>query len=350
MGKKDASFGSTEKRSVTVRVPATSANLGPGYDVLGMSLDIWQEVTIERADTFSITTKGEGSEDVPTDSRNLIIRGCERAFAMAHKPYPTLKYTVVSQIPFMRGLGSSSAGLVAGLLGGLALAGHECQIAGEEALLQVAAEIEGHPDNVCPAIYGGLQMGMHTGERYYSHRIRVPEKLLCVLFIPDAPKKNGTDANRALLKDTIPRADCVFNLQRLAFLVSSFESGRLENLRYAMEDRLHQPQRSVVMPHCPQVMQAALSAGALGSFISGAGPSVMALCEGRGVLLQEKTAGVAERIGKAMVEAADRIGCKGRVFITHPTQVGAHIASVDPPVSDEILQRFSPFRAVTSKF
>eukprot|EP01061_Rhynchopus_euleeides_P041742 TRINITY_DN729_c1_g1_i1.p2 TRINITY_DN729_c1_g1~~TRINITY_DN729_c1_g1_i1.p2 ORF type:complete len:342 (+),score=151.84 TRINITY_DN729_c1_g1_i1:60-1085(+) len=340
----------SERNSVTVRVPATSANLGPGYDTLGMSLDIWQEVTVERAAKFSITTEGEGSEQVPSDSRNLIIRGCERAFKMAGKAVPPMKYTVVSQIPFMRGLGSSSSGLVAGLLAGLALAGHECHIEGEEGLLQVAAEMEGHPDNVTPAIYGGLQMGLHTGQRYYSHRIRVPERLLCVLFIPDEPKKNGTEANRALLKDTVSRADAVFNLQRLAYLISCFEGGRLEDLHLAMDDRLHQPQRGTVMPHCHQVMKSAMEAGALCSYISGAGPSVMAFTLGHGVLIQEKSNGKAEAIGKAMVEAAARIGCKGRAFITYPTQIGAHIVKVDPPVSSDVLQRFSPFRAVTSKF
>ena len=341
----------TERKSVTVRVPATSANLGPGYDVMGMSLDIWQEVTVERAAKFSITTEGEGAEQVPNDGRNLIIKGCERAFHMAGvKDVPPLKYTVVSQIPFMRGLGSSSAGLVAGLLAGLALAGKECKIHGEEGLLQVAAEIEGHPDNVMSAIYGGLQMGLNTGERYYSHRIRIPERLQCVLFIPDEPKKNGTEANRRLLKDTIDRKDAVFNLQRLAFLVSCFESGKLDNLRYAMEDRLHQPQRGVVMPHCHQVMQAALEAGSIGSYISGAGPSVMALTLGHGVMIQEKSNGDAERIGKAMVDAAARIGVKGRAFITYPTQIGAHIVKMDPPVSSEALQRFSPFKAIVSKF
>eukprot|EP01059_Diplonema_ambulator_P017147 TRINITY_DN29127_c0_g1_i1.p1 TRINITY_DN29127_c0_g1~~TRINITY_DN29127_c0_g1_i1.p1 ORF type:complete len:344 (+),score=86.18 TRINITY_DN29127_c0_g1_i1:78-1109(+) len=335
-----------EKKSVTVRVPATTANLGPGYDVLGMALDIWQEVTCERAEEFSMVTKGEGEEMVPKDKSNLILKGIERAFEMAGKPVPPLKITVVSQIPFMRGMGSSSAGLVAGLLAGLALTGHELAVEGEEALLQEAARIEGHPDNVSPAIYGGLQMGLHTGERYFTHRIKVPERLQCVLFVPDEPKKGGTTQNRALLKPEISRADAVFNLQRLAFLVSCFETNQLGHLKYAMEDRLHQPQRGVVMPHVFQVMKAATDAGAIGSYLSGAGPAVMAFCEGRGVQLQQKTERIEERIGKAMVDAADRIGCKGRAFITYPSQIGAHIVSCDPPLSTGALHRFTPFRAL----
>eukprot|EP01060_Flectonema_neradi_P030201 TRINITY_DN432_c1_g1_i3.p1 TRINITY_DN432_c1_g1~~TRINITY_DN432_c1_g1_i3.p1 ORF type:complete len:344 (+),score=63.22 TRINITY_DN432_c1_g1_i3:84-1115(+) len=341
---------SEEKNSVTVRVPATSANLGPGYDVLGMSLDIWQEVTVERASEFSMVVEGEGSGKVPTDESNLIIKGMMRAFKMAGKELPTLKYHVVSQIPFMAGLGSSSAGLVAGLLAGLALAGHECNIEGEEELLQAAADIEGHPDNVSPAIYGGLQMGLHTGSRYYTHRIKVPVGLQCVLFIPDEPKKGGTAQNRSLLKPEISRSDAVFNLQRIAFLVSCFETGDLRNLKYAMDDRLHQPQRGVVMPHLYQIMKAATEAGALGSYLSGAGPSVMAICEGRNVQLQQKSERIEERIGKAMIEQAQLIGVPGRVFITYPTQLGAHIVKCDPPISKGTLHRFSPFRAVTSKF
>ncbi|KAJ9437182.1 Homoserine kinase [Diplonema papillatum] len=340
----------TERRSVTVRVPATSANLGPGYDVLGISLDIWQEVTVERAEKFSMHQEGEGSDKVPTDKTNLIIKGCERAFAMANKKVPPLKYHVVSQIPFMRGMGSSSAGLVAGLLAGLALTGLELGVDGEESLLQVAAEIEGHPDNVSPAIYGGLQMGLHTGERYYTQRIRVPNNMQCVLFIPDEPKKGGTEKNRALLKPMISRADAVFNLQRLAFLVSCFERGDLKGLRLAMDDKLHQPQRGVIMPHVFQVINAALGAGACGAYLSGAGPAVMAICEGRGVILQEKTKRTEERIGQAMVDAAARIGCPGRAFITYPTQIGAHVVRADPPLSSASLHRFSPFRATTAKF
>eukprot|EP01063_Lacrimia_lanifica_P025206 TRINITY_DN32988_c0_g1_i1.p1 TRINITY_DN32988_c0_g1~~TRINITY_DN32988_c0_g1_i1.p1 ORF type:complete len:342 (+),score=151.57 TRINITY_DN32988_c0_g1_i1:78-1103(+) len=334
-----------KKNSVTVRVPATSANLGPGYDVLGISLDIWQEVTVERAEKFSMECFGEGADKVPINDSNLVIRGVKAAFEMAGEKLPPLKYTVLSQIPFARGMGSSSAGLVAGLIAGLTLTGHETELKGEEALLQIAAKIEGHPDNVSPAIYGGLQMGLWTGTRWYTHRIRVPAGLQCVLFIPDKEKKGGTEQNRALLKPEVSRKDAVFNLQRVAFLVSCFESDKLHDLKYAMEDALHQPQRAMVMPHTFQVIKAALDAGALGAYLSGAGPAVMALCAGRGVMIGEKSNRVEERIAKAMVDAAARIGVTGRAFITYPTQVGAHVVKVDPPASDGVLKRFSPFKA-----
>eukprot|EP00755_Sulcionema_specki_P027323 Sspe_Gene.16702::Locus_5900_Transcript_1_1_Confidence_1.000_Length_1209::g.16702::m.16702/K00872/thrB1; homoserine kinase len=334
-----------ECKSVTVRVPATTANLGPGFDVLGMSLDIWQEVTVERADKFEMINEGEGAENVPKDDRNLVIKGVKRAFEIAGKELPTLRYHVVSMIPFMRGLGSSSAGLVAGLLAGLVLAGHKLPVEGAEALLQYAAEIEGHPDNVAPAIYGGLQMGLHTGKRYYTHRIRVPENLMCVLFIPNEPKKGGTEQQRALLKPEISRKDAVHNLQRLAFLVSCFETGKLDHLQFAMEDKLHQPQRAMVMPHTYQLINAAIQAGAAGAYLSGAGPSVMALCVGRGVQVQQSTDCIEERVGRAMLQAANSVGVPGRVFITYPTQVGAHIVRRDPPLSDKVVHRFTPFNA-----
>lgn len=326
---------------MTVRVPATSANLGSGYDVLGMSLDVWQEVTVERADAFSITVEGEGAESTPKDDSNLIIRGVRRAFDIAGKEMPNLRYHIVSNIPFMRGLGSSSAALVAGLLAGLVLAGKELRVEGEETLLQAAAEIEGHPDNVSPAIYGGIQIGMHTGARWFSHRIRVPAHMQCVLFIPDQPKKGGTEAQRRLLKPMVSREDAVFNMQRIAFLISCFESDQLQNLEYAMEDRLHQPQRGTLMPHLFQLITAAVKAGAYGAYLSGAGPAVMALCKCHRAELQEASEDVPERVGRAMLSAARLCGTGGRVVITSPTVTGAHIVHADPPLSSGSLHRFA---------
>jgi len=141
---------SVPRSSVTVRVPASSANCGPGYDCIGLAVDLWTEVTVTRADEFGITAEGEGAEDMPRDGTNLLVTGVRAAYDTAGKTMPPLSYHVVSRIPYARGLGSSSAAIVAGIIAGLVLAGHRLPVWGSESLLQIAATIEGHPDNVAP--------------------------------------------------------------------------------------------------------------------------------------------------------------------------------------------------------
>jgi hypothetical protein len=141
---------SQPRQSVTVRVPASSANCGPGYDCIGLAVDLWTEVTVCRSDKFEITAEGEGAAEMPKDESNLLVTGVKAAYETAKKPIPPLKYHVVSRIPYARGLGSSSAAIVAGIIAGLVLAGHRLPVWGSESLLQIAATIEGHPDNVAP--------------------------------------------------------------------------------------------------------------------------------------------------------------------------------------------------------
>ena len=141
---------SQPRQSVTVRVPASSANCGPGYDCIGLAVDLWTEVTVSRSDKFEITAEGDGADEMPKDPTNLLVTGVQAAYDTAKKPMPPLKYHVVSRIPYARGLGSSSAAIVAGIIAGLVLAGHRLPVWGSESLLQIAATIEGHPDNVAP--------------------------------------------------------------------------------------------------------------------------------------------------------------------------------------------------------
>ncbi len=141
---------SVPRTSVTVRVPASSANCGPGYDCIGLAVDLWTEVTVSRSDVFAITAEGDGADDMPKDESNLLVTGVRAAYETAGKPMPPLRYHVVSRIPYARGLGSSSAAIVAGIIAGLVLAGHRLPVWGSESLLQIAATIEGHPDNVAP--------------------------------------------------------------------------------------------------------------------------------------------------------------------------------------------------------
>ena len=157
-----------------------------------MAVDLWSEVTVERSDKFEIVAEGDGAEQMPTDESNYMVVGCKAAFETAGKPLPTLRYHVKNRIPFARGLGSSSAGIVAGIVAGLVLAGHRLPCWGSEALLQIAAGIEGHPDNVAPAIYGGIVSGNHwfvqvAGERkmpllILSRCVHVASLLLLLLL------------------------------------------------------------------------------------------------------------------------------------------------------------------------
>jgi homoserine kinase len=193
---------------------------------------------------------------------------------------PTLSFHSINRIPFARGLGSSSAAIVAGLIAGLVLSGHELPVWGHEALLQLACEIEGHPDNVAPAIYGGVQLGVEIGHndntRWLSCRIRHPTDLQCVLYVPD--EQGITKEARAILPDKIDRKDAIFNLGRLALLIEALSTSNFYNLQFATQDKLHQPVRGEKQfTHLFPLIDAAIAAGAHGCFLSGAGPTVCAI-------------------------------------------------------------------------
>ncbi|OQR80987.1 homoserine kinase [Achlya hypogyna] len=339
--RKDSHTGFGPKDSVTVRVPATTANMGPGFDSIGMALDIWNELTVERADEFSFVNEGEGSDVLPTDETNLVVVGLKAAFKAAGQEMPTLRILCRNRIPFARGLGSSSAGIVAGIIAGLVIAGHELSVYGKEELLQIAAGIEGHPDNVAPCIYGGLQLGIFTDNRWYSSRVQIPDGMQCVLFIPETTGKTSTA--RAILPAKIDRADAVYNIGRAAILVNAFRSGNLPELRHAVQDKLHQPQRGEAQyPHLFPLIDAALEAGAHGCFLSGAGPSVLAITSGlSGDIFTQMACERAEtKVADAMRDAAAKVGVKGCVFITNPEHRGAHIVKVHPKISDHLVARY----------
>ncbi|MCI0805160.1 MAG: homoserine kinase, partial [Chloroflexi bacterium] len=225
--------------SVTVRAPATSANLGPGFDCIGIALDIWNELTLTRG-KFSVSVVGEGANMVPLDNRNLVVTGVEAVFNYIGEPVPGLQYECTNRVPFGRGMGSSSAAIVIGLVAGSAISGADLS---KEELTVLAADIEGHPDNVAPAIYGGCTIGVRNGDDgWVVDRVSVPEDLNAVLFVPDM--QTNTNESRGRLPDRISRTDAVFNIGRSALLVNALSTGRLELLKYATDDRLHQPQRT----------------------------------------------------------------------------------------------------------
>eukprot|EP00545_Synedropsis_sp_CCMP1620_P007028 CAMPEP_0119018836 /NCGR_PEP_ID=MMETSP1176-20130426/20344_1 /TAXON_ID=265551 /ORGANISM="Synedropsis recta cf, Strain CCMP1620" /LENGTH=422 /DNA_ID=CAMNT_0006972919 /DNA_START=24 /DNA_END=1289 /DNA_ORIENTATION=- len=326
----------TPRRSVTVRVPATSANMGPGYDCLGMAVDLWSEVTVTRSDTFEITAEGDGAEEIPKDESNFLVVGLKAAYETAGKPVPTLKYHVVSRIPYARGLGSSSAAIVAGIIAGLVLAGHRLPCWGSEALLQIAANIEGHPDNVAPAIYGSIQLGIHNGSRWFTEHVPCPSGMQLVMFIPDVVGK--TSDARGVLKENVPRDEAAFNVGRVAMLVHSLCTGNLDNLKYGVQDKMHQPQRGEKLyPYLYPMIEAAESAGACCAYLSGAGPTVMAMTSGASgdIFTQREKERTDQAVARAMIQTAEVFGIKGKLLITTAVNEGARVVKVDPPFSSD---------------
>ena len=302
----------TMTERVTVRVPATTSNMGPGFDCLGMALDIWNVVQVEVGSSgFEIS--GEGSDSLPRDRSNLVYKSFCLAFAQSNQPVPRVSVVCRNEIPLGRGLGSSSAAVVGGLMAGNEICGGDLS---RERIMELASTTEGHPDNVAPALLGGCQIVVREDDRLVTASVPVPGDLRAVLFIPDFAMP--TEEARKLLPRKLDRQDAVYNMGRVALLVRAFSTGDMTELAAATGDRLHQPARQKLFPAMKNIFRAALGAGALGVFLSGAGSSVLALTAGR-----ELT------IGYEMADAAVKSGIDGTVKVTRPTERGAHPSEAD---------------------
>jgi len=260
-----------------VRVPATSANLGPGFDALGLALALHNEVIAEEGQGVTVRIEGEGADRLPRDGNNVVARGVRLAYETAGRPFKGCALTCVNRIPAARGLGSSAAAWVGGLLAGNALAGAPLS---KETLLALAARAEGHPDNVAAAIFGGLTVSCLTSEGVIAVALPVPPSLVWVVLVPEVA--SSTAEARALLPQSVPRVDAVFNVQRVALLLASLQTACPAPLATALDDRLHQPYRLKLFPWLSEVAAAARAAGALGCVLSGAGPSLLAVVAGDG--------------------------------------------------------------------
>jgi len=272
---------------VTVVVPATSANLGPGFDCLGVALDLTDEVTAEvTGEGVTVEVTGEGAGEVPTDERHLVVATMMTTFArLGLAPPPGLRLTCVNRIPHARGLGSSSAAIVAGILLAQALAdelvpdgeaaGPGVRTAGTDPCRQAlawAAELEGHPDNVAPCLLGGFVIAWTGAAGAEAVRLTPAPDVRPVLYVPD---RHGFTAHaRAALPEQVPHRDAVFNVARSALLVHALTQAP-ELLMAATEDRLHQPYRAAAEPDTAALV-ASLRAAGVPAVVSGAGPSVLA--------------------------------------------------------------------------
>ena len=260
---------------VRVRVPATSANLGPGFDALGLALALYNEVTLEDADHTSVTVSGEGADHLDRGVDNVVARGVWMAFAAAGRPFRGAAIRCVNRIPLARGLGSSAAAWVGGLAGANALLGSPLD---RGTLVELAARAEGHPDNVAAAVLGGLTVSCATQERVVAMSLAVPDDLCWVVLVPSV--QSSTREARAVLPDVVPRPDAVFNVQRVSLLMAALAGGRADLIESAMHDRLHEPYRLALFPWMDSVRAAARRAGALGCVLSGAGSAMLAAVRG----------------------------------------------------------------------
>ncbi|KAG5498080.1 hypothetical protein GH5_02877 [Leishmania sp. Ghana 2012 LV757] len=320
-------------QKVSLRVPATTANMGPAYDTLGMALSIFMELTVELAENFSMTVTGEGHEHISSGEDNMVVQTCRIAFEeYAQKSMPPLKFTMHNNIPYRCGCGSSSAAAVAGFMAGMALSGLTMETQKREALLSAISKIEGHPDNASPAIYGGIQLCYkRDGDSFMTYHVPTPPNLSIALFVPHKLMKASTNVTRDLVPTMVPLSDAIHNISSTAILTLAFSTGDLRLLRDA-SDCLHEQQRSSKLyPHYNACAKAAREAGAVYAFLSGAGPSVCALVPGRhgDLLTQPMRERKAEVVAEAMVKAAEALGVHGRAIITMPSELGAHLTGTN---------------------
>lgn len=255
---------------IKIQVPATSANLGPGFDSLGLALRMHNTIWMEEADEVDIAAV-DGTE-IPTDAQNLIYKTARFLYELCGRKLPGLRIRQENRIPMTRGLGSSSACIVGGLLGANALMGSPLS---REDLVNLAAVQEGHPDNSTPALLGGLVTAVLDGNRVYCVKVPISGRLKFAAFIPDFELK--TEVARAALPAQVSHQDAAFNLSRAALMTACLFSGSLENLRVAVQDKLHQPYRMQFIPGAPEIFELCRRLGAYASYISGAGPTLMAM-------------------------------------------------------------------------
>lgn len=285
--------------SVSVRVPATSANLGPGFDCLGMALDIWATVTLARDDR---------QDDHPLARMALTAA---RALLAAAGLEPPHGYAAIyrGSIPIARGLGASAVARVGGAFAANALAGQPFD---REQLLLLATELEGHADNVAPALFGGLQVVVRDRQRLTHLGVPLPAGLKAVLLIPEL--RMATQKSRKLLPQSLSRTDAVRNASRTALLVAALSQGRFDLLGEATKDRLHQPARAKLLPAMFSIFDAAVAAGAHCAYLSGGGSAICALCTDN-----------EQGIAGAMLGAAHSREVAAETLITSPTERGAEV-------------------------
>lgn len=292
-----------------IKVPATSANLGPGFDALGLALDLWNESTFEPADAFSVYVEGEGRGKLHQGKYNMIIRAALKLAERIGRQLPPFVGHCVNNIPTGSGLGSSAAATLTGLMVGNTLL--QSPLTRDE-ILNLAAEIEGHSDNVAPALLGGFVVSTVNERKIIARQIPIGLDVCITIALPDfyLPTKQA----RMVLPKKIPLRNAVHNISRAVLVTEAFRNGDLRLLGEAMTDTLHQPYRLKLIPGALAAMEAAQEAGAAAVALSGAGPSLIAFSS-------KAEAG----IGESMKRAYQAAGLSTRIFNLRVSSQGAEI-------------------------
>lgn len=295
---------------VLIRVPASTANLGPAFDCLALALDLWNEVEFELGGKgVHITVQGEGAERLPRGPRNLVYRAVCRVYEeVSQTPPENIRIRCTNRIPLSSGLGSSAAASLAGLLGANALLGHPLK---PELVLRLGAELEGHADNLAAALYGGLVLVKHTDWRTTAQSLECAA-LQAVYVLPQV--RLSTRAARAALPRKVALADAVFNIGQALAVGDALRRGDLTALAEAMQDRLHQPYRLPLLPGAADALAAAARLGAAAG-LSGAGPGVIAFVR----------LGQQEAVRQAMQAAFEAHNATTRHFLLQSSAQGAHV-------------------------
>ncbi len=304
---------------VKVKVPASSANLGPGFDAIGLALQIYNELTLSVAagPISEVQIEGEGAASLPRDENHLSLRAAGVLFKAAGIKPPSWKLRQLNRIPAGSGLGSSSAAIVGGMIAANAFLPNPLS---REQILELAAQMEGHPDNVAPAIYGGMVISCCDRGKLRTFKVPTAPGLRLLVAVPEITL--ATQAARCVLPEQVPLSDAVFNAGRAAALAAALSTGKEDVLSWATEDRLHQPYRCCLSPGSEAAMAAARRAGAGGAAISGAGPSIIAFWFERGDKDPRENL-----ISAALRNAFAGAGIRCRIISTVPDYWGASLLS-----------------------
>lgn len=298
-------------KKIRVQIPASTTNLGPGFDCLGLALKLYNVVEIEeiKEDKLIIEIEGEGKDEIPRNKKNIIFSAIKSVFDKAEEKFSRVRIREINHIPMGKGLGSSAATR----LGGIVSASNFLRInLSQEEILNLATQIEGHPDNAAASLLGGLVMVIPEKENFHWIKINLSHKFKIVIALPEI--KVSTEKAREILPQNFSLEDIVFNLSRMGALIYSLTKGKWEYLSLATEDKLHQPYREILIPGMKEVMESALSSGAKGAFLSGAGSGIVALTENK-----EK------KIGESMQKSFLKKGVKSKIMTLEIDEGGLRI-------------------------
>lgn len=301
---------------VKVKIPATVANIGSGFDCMGVAIKIYNEIEVEVTEKEgSILILGEGQKELKRNRENIIIKAMRRVFSRTGYKNKNRNFKIISKnnIPIERGLGSSASAIVGGVIAGNLFSGEKIDN-GE--LLNISVEIEGHPDNIIPAFFGGLCVSYSVNHNIRYVKIEMPSELKAVLCIPDFRVK--TSIARKILPRNVPIRDAVYNSSRTALMVYSILRRDYRLLAESMKDKLHQDYRKKLIPGMEDVIKSALEEGALGCALSGSGPTIFAISKG------DKK--MAEKIGTGMSKVFEKRNIKNRIVITEFDNGGIKIS------------------------